>query len=352
MTATDAHRDRTEDADAVSVELVASAPQPGPMLAALRAARTTCLPDGRWIVSERAAAEQVLGGTATAVPFEAAEDDPVQGVQALMARFSDEPAHRRRREVATAALEVLDVTELRGQSRRLTLAQIAGAGQVDVMALARRIPVLALAGSLGAPDPDLALRAITLLCRRLAPRLDDAPRPPAAAVHRHLESAFGALDEVVVNRLALLFQTLDATAALIGVAADHLLRAPDPASAVAVADLERVDQLEPAVQLTTRRAVRDLRLSDGTIPAGSEVVVCLAAATSPGAGSLSFGFGPHACPGRAAALALASGVLDALASRGATVAGTMRYEPRPNLRMPVGATARFPPGQTGEEDIA
>jgi cytochrome P450 len=254
---------------------------------------------------------------------------------------------------------------------------IAGASRVDVMALAGRVPLVALAEALDLPRGEEALAAIDSLCRRLAPRLDDPVRPDPTTVAAALTTAFGPLDERTVNVASLLFQAKDATAGLIGIAAHRLLGEPDRTRPITAEIIERIDRGEPAVQLTTRTTTGDMAFGDVVVPAGEAVVVWLAAAnrqiasarSREGAGlegaglegaglegaglegagsvddcakshrdratrSLSFGAGPHACPGRSLALEIAPGVLRAVMERGARMVGGVVYEPRPNLRIP------------------
>jgi cytochrome P450 len=96
--------------------------------------------------------------------------------------------------------------------------------------------------------------------------------------------------------------------------------------------------------------VGDVDAAGVTVAAGSTVVVGLAAAQraepSAGAGDapLTFGAGPHACPGRAHAVALAAGVISGLAALGARHdGGPVDHEPRPNVRMPVSLVVSWPP---------
>lgn len=319
------------------IEQIASSRSPTRLLERLRGAGVAQLPDGRWLVGSSWAVDAVLCSPAAVVEFRAEPRDPLGAVQAAMARFSDDADHRRRRASAVENLAGVDASEVPRRARELTMEALDGRGRLDLMPLARRIPVQVLAEALGVPDVDAATAAVDLLCDRLAPRLDDAPRPDAECVLAALVDAFGTLDEATVNRLALLFQARDATAGFIGVAATRLLDRPRPATPVTADEIEQLDRAEPAVYVTGRHLREDVDAGGATIPAGATVVVALAAATTdPSAPhTFSFGSGARTCPGRQFTVAITTAIVGALAERGGTVRGTLVYEPRPNLRVPV-----------------
>jgi cytochrome P450 len=108
-------------------------------------------------------------------------------------------------------------------------------------------------------------------------------------------------DEATAARIGVLVQACDATAGLIGNAA---------VSGCTIAETLRDD---PPVRATRR-------LVDGSVR--------LVALTG-----VPFGAGPHACPGQEHAIAIACGVLDALAGW-RVVVDEVAYEPSPTLRMP------------------
>lgn len=253
-----------------------------------------------------------------------------------MARFSDGPAHAARRAAVEALLAGVDPAELRRSATAATTARTAGRDELDVMAtVARAVPVAVLAAALGATDPAAAVAATAELAAALAPPLG-APAPvPADAAMSALARLLGEpTEEALTAAASLLFQAFDATAGLIGNAAARLGR-PGTADGL-LADTLRADC---PVQLTTRLAAGPVELPDRTVPAGSRIVVVVAAAES----GLGFGAGPHACPGRHHALALAAGVLDALIAAGAEpVPGPVDREPRLNLRIPRRLTLRLP----------
>jgi cytochrome P450 len=372
---------------------LAHAHDPYPAYAALRSNGVHQPEDDRWVVARAADVTAVLASPDAVVGFAPAGG----GVQAQMARFSDGEAHSRRRETAVTRLAGIAPEELRASARDLTLRRLEGAGEVEVMStLARHVPVATLATALGATDPDAAVEATRALALALAPPLGHH-RGDLSTPAFHLAALLtpaAPLDDVTVNVLALLFQTIDATAGLIGnslitrtrlappspdtLAARTQSGPTDPAALAARGRVRPADTLvgrvgpasidalvvettrfDPSVQLTTRVAVAPIPLGDVTIPAGGRVVVLLAAAnrdperyarpdefdpSRSGPAALTFGGGSRPCPGDAHALALAAGVLDGLDVLDATLTTppyVIDYEPRANLRIPADLVVRL-----------
>lgn len=164
---------------------------------------------------------------------------------AQMARFVDGPEHTARRTAVLAALPTAQGLE--HAARRCTVAELGGADRVDVVPIARTVPVRVLGEALGVGDLSDSIGA---LCDR--------------------GEVTAELPDIAVT--SLLFQSRDATAALI---------------VNALADAVAVEQADSVV--LTRRAGDVWVLLDG-IP---------------------FGAGAHACPGREHALAVARGVVSA-----------------------------------------
>ena len=182
-------------------------------------------------------------------------DAPPGGVawlRASVARFSSGAAHRRRRALAVAELENVDpeVLRLRAAER--------GDGPVEVLAEA-----LGLAGDVA---DDVAVVAKSYQPHTAVTAAADR------AVARLVEACGGVADEATANRIGLLVQACDAAKALVA----HTV----------------AGRTDPPVPLTRRVA-----------PDGTLVEVSLAEAP--------FGVGPHACPGRDHALALAAGLVEA-----------------------------------------
>ena len=334
---------------AIDIENLTTLADPYPAHAELRDRGVHQLDDGRWIVARAHDVEHVLGEVNAIIGFEAA--DPAATVQSRMARFTDGPAHARRREVATSALDRLDPGSLERHALDLTTTRLVDVDEIDVMAaLARAVPIAALAAALGLEPTTAAGAAVDLALAIAPPR--GASRGDAESPIRRICAAAGAapaLSDADINTAALLFQAVDATAGLIGNSVVTASRLGVPAGAAAVDFVREVSRFDPAVHFTTRRAAAELEVGGMRIPAGSTILVDLAASgrdparwTDPDvlrpsrdAPSFAFGDGIHRCPGRDEALALAAGVFAAIFDRGGRQApGDVAYEPRFNLRIP------------------
>jgi hypothetical protein len=248
------------------------------------------------------------------------------GLRAAMARFSDGADHRRRRAVAERRLAGIDPAVLRSRANELAGKLLAPAHRIDLMArVARPVPLASLAEALGATDAPAAAAAARRLALALAPPAGwpaSDPLPPAADLARLLGLPADPHGDEVANTLALCVQAADATAGLVGLA---VLAGGEDAGAAVDGVLA---QGGPVVR-TSRWARRDLHLPTGTVPAGHEVVVPLAAAGLP------FGAGAHRCPGAEHARALACGVVEAVLASGLRPAAQeIAYEARANLRIP------------------
>jgi hypothetical protein len=182
-------------------------------------------------------------------------DSPPGGVAWLrssVARFSSGTDHQRRRVLAVAELASVDPDSLRLRAAER------GDGPVEVLAEALGLPA------------DVA-DDVAVVAKSYQPHTaitEEADR----AVARLVEACGGVADEAAANRIGLLVQACDATKALV-------------ANTVA-------GRTDPPVPLTRRVA-----------PDGTLVEVSLA--------EVPFGIGPHACPGREHALALAAGLVEA-----------------------------------------
>jgi cytochrome P450 len=307
---------------------LAAHPAPHTMLTELGRCPIRRLDDGWYVASRPDDVETLLTHPDASIGFVPAPGDRTSALQASLARFSDGESHRRRRAAIEQVLAPLGAHALRTATSRAVRAGLPAGTTVDLMVLARRIPVLVLADALAVADPESAVGAVDLLCRRLAPMTGTAARPPDTAVMDAVERAFGTvdeLDELAMARLALLFQAMDATAALIAAAFGDL-GGDRPAAAT-----------PPPIMLTTRTLTASCRVGNATLPVGAAVVVHVGAATVTATASFIFGRGPHRCPGADLATAIAAGFRDGLASRSIVAVddpGTVTYEPRPNLRLP------------------
>jgi cytochrome P450 len=221
-----------------------------------------------------------------------------------VARLSNGADHARRRDLAAGLLRPLDPGPLRAGARTATSMIIAAAAHrpFDAMALvARRVPGLVLARALGAADPDLAAAQLPAVA---AAYLPGSPGNAQAdgCVARLAELLPDGPGEHVAARIGLLIQAYAATAGLIGNAVAAGLRSdhPEPADLL----VARVLRTEPPVRFTQR-----------VTPSGETVALDLTAAGGDPAGHLAFGYGLHACPGSAHAIALAEGAATPLLAR-------------------------------------
>jgi hypothetical protein len=185
-----------------------------------------------------------------------------------VARFSRGDVHAARRVLVTEFLAAIDFDALRHS--------------------ALTDPVEVLATALGVPGVAADVREVARVY--LPPAEPDAAADAAVA---RLVAAFGGrFDVETANRIGLLAQACAATTTLI----ERAARLDSGSAPQRVARVLRDDQ--PAVA-TRRTAVEPT----GAVAAGEMVTVSLT--------SVPFGAGPHACPGREHAIAIACAVLEA-----------------------------------------
>ncbi|WP_406201726.1 hypothetical protein OH807_22400 [Kitasatospora sp. NBC_01560] len=236
----------------------------------------------------------------------------VAGLRAAVARFSAGEAHRARRALVEADLAGLDPAALR--------ASAAAGVEPD----ARLRVVRALAQGLGLAEPDAVARAVAVVARAYFTGTPQDAEADAAV--DWLLPRMGVADgpaEHAANRIGLLVQACDATAALVA----HARRAggeeaaggaagasPDVADVADV--LDRTLHQDPPVAVMRRVAVHDAVVGGTAVAAGTQVLLDIAAAqqAAPGRPPLTFGAPPRLCPGRTHALALAAGILSAPAT--------------------------------------
>jgi hypothetical protein len=203
----------------------------------------------------------------------------VAWLRASVARFSRGADHAARRARIVELLAGIDPEQLRPH---------AGAGPVEALAEALGVP--------GVADD------VRILAPAYLPPAE--PDPDADAAVARLVTAFGgAYDDETAARISLLAQACAATTTLIARAAARRGDEPDVASADLVA---RVLSDDPPATQTRRTASSPVRAGELEIAAGETVRVALTGKP--------FGDGPHACPGREHAIALACGALDAARS--------------------------------------
>lgn len=293
------------------------------------------------IIGDYAEACAVLANHSYQVPPAPApvdgETDSLTWLRASVARFCEGPVHDRRRALAENDLARMDSARLREAAARMTTAELAhhGSEQVDVMRLARRVPLAVLAAELGATKDatdDVVDAAITASAGYLNP--DSARSGTDEAVALLVRELGPGDSEETAHRISLLMQACDATAGLIGNAlARALSSSTGPATgAPAAADPspQRADdisshEVDEIIAATVRedppvRRTRRLR------PDGEVVLVDITAQT--------FGSGRRPCPAPDHASALAAGVVGAVLETCVLADPRIDYPEAGNLRIP------------------
>jgi len=216
-----------------------------------------------------------------------AEPDGPSGTVAWLrhhvARFSPGERHPARREIVERLLAPLDPATLRQRA----FEQVRSGD--DPAEAAAVVPVAVLAIALGAPADairDVVADVRTMAAVYLPPAEPDATAD--AAVARLVAVFGGRFDDETANRVGLLAQAANATRLLIMTSFPY---GQPPGEAVAEALRD-----DPPAKATRRTELRT----------GETIAVELTGAP--------FGAGRHACPGQAQAVALATGVIEALRS--------------------------------------
>jgi len=267
--------------------------------------------------SSDADARTILADPAYVVPPvpPASEVGTLAWLRAHVTRFSEGEAHDRRRALAEREIAGLDPAKLRQAAAALADAELArrtSSEPVDVMLLARRIPAAALAAGLGVAHDDIAGAVEAMLAAVSGYLNPDLAGPEADSSVALLVRAFGPGEpEHLANRIGLLMQACDATAALIG----------NALIAASAAD-DTVEEIIDRTLVDDPPTLRTRRVS----PDGEVVTIDISGCP--------FGAGRRPCPGAEQATALAAGVLDAILERWNLSDQRIEYLPSPNLRMP------------------
>jgi len=284
-----------------------------------------------------------------------------------LVRMNDGEVHRQAKEAIVAALDSIDLAKVRALTRQWTTRLLAG----HSTHLAFDVPVHVMGALLGIPDDRLPeLTSLTgSFAGGIAPNASTAAiaRGIDAAGHlvaecselldmaeagsllRRLNTAFARAglddrDAVIANAIGLLVQTHDAMAGLIGNAIVHLATRTDvtevecPVSPQVMAIVRQVSRRDPSIQNTRRFVADDVAICRTAIQAGDEILVLLAGANDESTESWEFGYGRHACPGQAIAMAIADACLETLIAEGAlpaAILSPMAFQDSPNTRIPV-----------------
>ncbi|HWK24982.1 MAG TPA: hypothetical protein VNS09_00360 [Solirubrobacter sp.] len=216
-------------------------------------------------------------------------------LRATVSRFASGELHTRRRALAESLLASLDPPALRAEAKRRARAVAAAGGDHTARPSAEiggetagegvalpYVPVAVLAARLGVAEPHVADAVAAVRVVAAAYHPGTSADGADAALGRLLALLPGGDEELAAQRVALLVQTCEATAALVRGALER-----------PVADVLREAPPVPA----TRRVGPDGR------------VVSVPLAGRP------FGEGPRRCPGEAHALALVEGVIAGAGAR-------------------------------------
>jgi cytochrome P450 len=321
--------------DSIPITELATCPDPAGWHEELRSLGTHTRADC-WIVSTPLDVAEALAAPALQVVPPPVAVGPAADLIAGMARFSDGPAHQRRRVLTLRLLPAVgEVASLAAASAARHVRMAAAADVLDVMPLARALPAEVLARAMGLSTGAAATAAdwTGRLCEALHSGRASAADEAAIRLSAALRPLPLSSEDEVAAAASILFQARDATAALIGAAV--LASVPCQSSPTSVLVDSALRRAAP-VQCTRRAAAADTTIGAALIPRGSDVWIFLAAAELGNGTPATFGSGPHGCPGAQAASAIAREVVMALDAGGwRPVAGqAIDYERRPNLRLP------------------
>lgn len=213
-------------------------------------------------------------------------------LRGAMARFAAPEAHPEPRRAVEALLGAIDADAVAERAAHRTARHLAGPS-VDVAAsIAPVVPVEAMLETLGVDIGLVAdVDAVVAVIGRGEPPTD---RSDAAAARLQLAAVTAGHDPVAA--VSVLYQTMDATAALV---LCRMFAAVDGGEMV------------PPVPRTRRIARRAAVVGDHRVEGGTEIDIELA--TRP------FGAGPHQCPGREVAERIAAAVVASITDAGYVV---------------------------------
>ncbi|MFG2001195.1 hypothetical protein ACGFNU_18820 [Spirillospora sp. NPDC048911] len=228
-----------------------------------------------------------------------AERGTLQWLRQNVCRFSEGEEHDRRLAIVTRQLAQMDPAALRREANERATAILRTSPPDPVEAVARPVPTAVLGHALGVTDLNALLDAVPVAAAVYLTGTDQ-PGEADKAVATLVDLLSPGSDERIANRIAILTQSCDATAALITKAVDRAHPHADTESLLT--ETLRQDPPAPA-----------LRRLD---PQGNPVTLDIKTANQEKAPHLAFSAGRRPCPGSDHALQLAAGVLDALRTKG------------------------------------
>ena len=346
-------------------------PDPYPYYARLRRERPLYLDSGLglWVAATHEAVEAALNHPALRVrpPAEpvprALVGTPAGEVFARLVRMNDGDFHVRHKPAVEQAARRFSLADV-GQAAQTAALDLAA--RVDANALLTALPVQAVARLLRVPPSllEATTRWVQEFVQGIAPQAsaETITRANEAAVQLMAQGEAQGLDAVQsANRIAMMQQSLDATAGLVGNTVRLLRDRPEliagaPKLETWRAIVAEVARWDAPVQNTRRFAAADLTLAGQAIAQGQGVLLLLASANRDQAlnrdpdvfdparterRSMSFGAGVHGCPGEAIAIEIAAAGLQALHSArplNELFGPCTGFRPLANARIPVFAT--------------
>ncbi|MBT9502709.1 MAG: cytochrome P450 [Burkholderiaceae bacterium] len=220
-----------------------------------------------------------------------------------------------------------------------SMAQMLGIAVEQADALAPLLRVLAKGFAPGADE--LAARAAHEAAQTLQGLI--AKAPPSRLLRAIRAEGWDDASDVQANLAGLIWQSFEATAALLGNGLVALARDAELARRMRERDadwaalLRQVCRSDAPIQQTRRFAPQPMDVAGTELPAGACIIVVLS-----GAGTSTFGDGPHACPGQDLALLIARSALQQALHSGMAwpAVDDLRYEPAANLRAPIFANPK------------
>ena len=321
---------------------------------------------GVWVASSAEVIEEVLAhaGLRVRPPDEsvprALAGTPAGEVFALLVRMNDGDFHETHRPQVVASVSRLTMEDV---ARAAVEAATELAPLTDANSLLTRVPVQAMARLLGVRTD--SLDATTTWIEEFVGGIsanastEAISRASLAASQLMGQGEALGLDKVrSANRIAMMQQSLDATAGLMGNTVRLLQARPGEFETSAGIDMWRsvvseIARWDSPVQNTRRFAAVDLRVAGNEVRAGQGIVVLLASGNRDAAINdkpdefdafrssrrmFSFGAGRHRCPGDAIAIEIGASALKVL--YGASDAPRLfkkvtGFRPLPNARIPV-----------------